>query len=103
MLQISKSKYSLGTKVARRFDGKMHEGEVCGYDAQESYYFIWYNDDDFEEPDCEEMAEAVQEHLQQVIAMLSQVRLATVGLRGAVAVLYSTGSSWSIRASNSRC
>jgi hypothetical protein len=103
MLQISMSKYPLGTKVAKQFHEGKFEGELRGYNAQEDFYFILYKDGDSEDLDCVEMDQAVQEHLQQVLAMLCHLRLATVGLRDVVAVLCLTGSSWSIRASNSRC
>jgi hypothetical protein len=102
MLQISKSKYPLGTKVAKQFHEGKFEGELRGYNAQEDFYFILYKHGDSEDLDCVEMDQAVQEHPHQVLAMSFQLHLVTVGLRGAVAVLYSTGSSWSIRASNSR-
>jgi hypothetical protein len=71
------SKYPLGTKVAKRFDEEEFEGEMRGYDAQNDYYFILYKDKDFEQLDCVEMDQAVQQHL-QVLDMLCQLHFETV-------------------------
>jgi hypothetical protein len=84
MLQISKSKYPLGTKVAKQFHEGKFEGELRGYNAQEDFYFIMYKDGDSEDLDCVEMDQAVQEHPHQVLVMSFQLHLVTVGLRGLV-------------------
>jgi hypothetical protein len=44
--------------------------------------------EDFENLDCVEMAKVVQENDRQVLAMLSQMLLATVGLRGCCAAVF---------------
>jgi hypothetical protein len=67
LLQVSRSKYPLGTKVAKQFHGKRYEGELRGYDALEDYYCIYYEDGDSDELDCAEMDQAVQDYDQEVI------------------------------------
>jgi hypothetical protein len=74
----SRSKYPLGTKVAKHFHGQRYEGELLGYDALEDYYWILYDDGDSEQLDCAEMYQAVQEYDQEVNAMLCQLHLDTV-------------------------
>jgi hypothetical protein len=70
LLQVNRSKYPFGTKVAKFFHGTRYEGELLGYDAKEDYYWILYSDGDSDELDYAEMYQAVQEHGQEVKAMV---------------------------------
>jgi hypothetical protein len=104
--QVNRSKYAFGTKVAKVFHGTRHEGELLGYDAREDFYWILYSDDDFEDLDYTEMYQAVQEHGQEVKAMVwcskSSSPAATVFrlIRKCVLALHMAGSSCPSRASS---
>jgi hypothetical protein len=70
LLQVNRSKYPFGTKVAKFFHGTRYEGELLGYDAKEDYFWILYSDGDSNELDYAEMYQAVQEHGQEVKAVV---------------------------------
>jgi hypothetical protein len=65
LLQVNRSKYSFGTKMAKFFHGTRYEGELLGYDAKEDYHWILYSDGDYEDLNYAEMYQAVQEHGQE--------------------------------------
>jgi hypothetical protein len=70
LLQVNRSKYPFGTKVAKFFHGTKYEGELLGFDAKEDYYWILYSDGDSEDLNYAEMYKAVQEQGQEVKAMV---------------------------------
>jgi hypothetical protein len=54
--------YSLGTKVAIKFDDDWWEGEVVRYDAQKDLYTVLYTDGIFEDLNARETRQGVQDH-----------------------------------------
>ena len=66
-VEPSSSLFSIGTKVAKQFDGAdgelvWFEGEVQRYDKQDDLYWILYGDGDSEDMDASEVRDAVDSY-----------------------------------------